>query len=410
MHAVDLLARSQENDDKELKAWHNFFAACIRSKDDPIDSFRSLAATYHTSKVDEFVDAELLFYACILMATIVCETSGDETLIYWPFNKMRNISNGANSEGLAPFVVLPHHGLAGQVYDRISHLLRASPDPSSLTLISLARRLLNVFSCEDAATRLQQCQSFVSDRLSLGKRFSTLSAKLKSQSSFDSRFGQIDDLLNSSSGSPPSFLVSTITRLLSQAIRRQDTKTVWKSLLRLSRIRMQEGLIAQALLILDDIEEHVFGDCDVLDWGLLFQTRTESLLKLVSSQQLTDATPLIVDAFHNLQFAIACFDRAGSIPSLTRCVLMACLLSNKLKINPFTNFYSVKAAQIRSSMDCSTRFFPIEGQELDDIHNVMEFTGQPKLPFANLHNPPQAVPVPTSPVGRGMQTLIAWRQ
>ena len=409
MHAVDLLARSQEHDDKELKAWHNFFGACIKSNDDPIEALQTFTSIYDGPKVDDVIDAQLLCHACNLMATIVCDASANENTFNWPFNRVRNNSTGTIPTGATTFVMLPHHGLSGHVYDRISHLLRSSPDPSALSLVSLARRLLNVYSGKDVRGRLQSNHAAVLDRLGFSKRFSQCCLGPVSQSSSDSHFAQIDNLIQSCP-SPSSYLISSIARYLSHSIKQKKSKDLWKSLLRLSSIRLQQGLIAQALLILDDIEEHIFADCDTFDWGILFQTRTEGLLKLSTSPFLSDPSPLIIDAFHNLQLAIACFDRAGDVSRLTRCVLMACLLSNKLKANPFTNFYSVKAAQIRSSMDCTTRFFPTDGKEFDDIANVREFTGQPKLPFESLHSTLPSGPVPTSPVGRGMQTLIAWKQ
>jgi len=413
MHAVDLLAKSQEYDDKELKAWYNFYASCIRSDTDPKGALRSFLALYEGSKVDECLDAELLFHTCFLVAMILSDLQPEDNIIDWPFYKVRSASNGSLPTNALQIAMVPLHGMGGHSYDRVSHLLRSAPDPCAITLHNLARRLLNVYSANNASDRIQSSLSHICERLDLGKRFTKCfclnSTTIILKDPLDSDFKQIDALLDSSQ-TAPTFLNAVLARLLSTGIKRNANTCVWKSLIRISRLRFKQGLFAQALLILDDIEEHVFANCNLVDWGLLFQTRAECFLKLAAlSPSLPDPSPLLVDAFHNIQLSIACYDRAASITRLTRCVLMACLLAQKLKANPFTNFYAVKAAQIRSSMDCSVRFFPIEVQEQDDILNVLENTGQPKLPFANMHYPKTSGPVPTSPVGRGMQTLIAWR-
>ncbi len=404
LHSVDLLSKCQEFDDKELKAWYNFFAAAIQTEDSPQDALSSFSKIYEGPKIDEAIDAELLFHTCVSMAVILSTICNDRREFSWPFSKPRQVTNSTHSSGALPLPV-GHHAVGAQVYDRVSHLLRAGLDTSPLALCGLARRLLNIYSSESAHARLVRIHDSVIDNIDLGRRFSQMSKDTIPDASHENKFSYIDDLIESG-GSVP-IVNSLLSRAISAAIESKSGKSLWESLIRLSRLRLKQNQVAQSLLILDDIEEHVFADCGTFEWGLLFQTRSECLLQLTSS----DSSEMLTDAFQNLQYAIACFDRAFSIPRLTRCVLLAVLVSNKLKANPFTNFYSVKASQIRTSMDCQFRFFPIEAQEENDVQNVMEYTGQPKLSFGKSANPGMSTnAVPASPVGRGMQTLIAWRQ
>ena len=404
LHSVDLLAKCQEYDDKELKAWYSFFAASMLADSNRDEALTSFCKVYEGPKIDESTDSELLFHTCVSMAMILSTVSVERSGFAWPFNKPRPSTNAASLATPTLPMAIGHHAVGAQLYDRVSHLLRAGSDPSPLTLCSLARRLLNIYSTNSTRQRMQTVHDAVIGNIDLGRRFANIFNKAVMRKSHDN-ISTVDDLIESVGANPA--VNELLAEALSAAIRSQSGRDLWETLIRLSRLRLKQNEYAQCLLILDDIEEHVFADCGQFEWGLLFKTRSECLLKLAS----LNLSPMLVDAFQNIQYAIACFDRASSIPNLTRCVHLAVLVSHKLQANPFTNFYSVKASQIRSSMDCNVRFFPIEGQEEEDVHNVMENTGQPKLPFAQLLDRlPGTSAVPASPVGRGMQTLIAWRQ
>jgi hypothetical protein len=98
---------STEYDDKELKAWYNFYASCIRSDTDPKGALRSFLALYEGSKVDEYLDAELLFHTCFLVAMILTNLQPEDNMIDWPFHKVRSASNGSIPTNALQLAMLP---------------------------------------------------------------------------------------------------------------------------------------------------------------------------------------------------------------------------------------------------------------------------------------------------------------
>ena len=386
-----------------MKAWYAFYSACISAESDCTDSMREFVGIFNGPKQDETSDAELLFNTCTRMASIQAR---EDVSFEWPFAKPRISSSATTQSSGASTLSLPHHGANSVAYDRISHLLKSAPDSSPLVLYGLSRRLLNVYEPENVAQKLNESLTTLCDQMDLGSRYSQIVTGHCSSSDSPDNLTIVDRLLETTNCFP--VILSKLTNLLVPAVHQKRSKTIWRVLIRLSRLQLKQGLVAQSLLLLDDIEEHVFSHCDMVDWGILFQTRVEGLLELVSFDEGSNRNSLFMDALHAIQLAIACFDRRGVIPRLTPCVHIASLLTNKLELHPLTNFYSVKASQIRTSMDCQHRFFPTDGgQEKEDIQNVYEFTGQPRLP---IDRPINGNAAPTSPLGRGMQTLISWNQ
>ena len=206
---------------------------------------------------------------------------------------------------------------------------------------------------------------------------------------------------------PFSACMSKITRGLSIAVPLHLRISTSRLLIRLAKVKQLTHSLAEAILILDDIESTVVPNSPFQDLGLFFLTRAETLLKL-SNGFPEDEIDLMADSLRNLQLAISAFDKAQiRTEELLKCVALAAACSNKLDLSSHCNFYAVKYHQISAAYQSgrATRFFPDE-----DATSVFS-TGQPKLPSELILSPKSSKFVsPLSPVGtgRGLQTLVSW--
>jgi len=182
----------------------------------------------------------------------------------------------------------------------------------------------------------------------------------------------------------------------------------------LAKIKLKQGKIAESIILLDDIEVRGVADCGYADCGIFFQTRAEALLRLANNVAPERERSILIEAMKNIQYTIAAYDRCESQrQSLTRCILIAACLASRLSVNGLTNFYAVKYASLMSSMDgvVGNRLFPSDEDDSIPGSFIMN-TGQPSLPSEVILSPRGLRPTfglpPTSPKGRGMQTLIPW--
>jgi hypothetical protein len=422
LHLVDLLSRSQETDDQELKSWYAFYNNCICAKSDQNARVEDFLLPLSVRQPSEEVDACLIVHSCLVMATLLShEPKGAKS---WPFAKNRT-SNHSN----APVLI----GNLHPNYDRVWHLVKSQSSTSPLVLNSLARRLLNILPGgynDRIDFGYRQCLEAVD----VGKIYRSLcsgnSRDLEYRGSdhvstigngpkvndLDSTLALCDELIRSmtsTSQTVPSALLCKMATGLSLAVRKDLPTSRDRFLIRLSQIRLKQNRIAEAIVLLDDIEPDVVVNCNLTDCGLLFQTRAECLLKLASDEAQEEHS-ILIEAFKDIQFAIAAYDRVACIPNLLRSTMIAACIANRISSTGLTNFYSVKFAAICSQMDgVSQRHFPCD-QDDDKLipGSFMINTGQPKVPSEITLSPrgKTCLLPPTSPKGRGMQTLISWRQ
>ena len=426
MHLLDAAAKLQENEAQDYSAWHFFYSAILKSCTSVPSSIRLLFDAVSTRRIHEEDDAKVIYHSFMFLSDIFSRHHSDPRFcqVAASFSKARQCT-------------LSHLGsVAGphQVFDRLWSLGKSPQIDNPFCLNNVAKRVLSVYphgegdtqieinrasasiqselglkfcdsivSCMDSSHIPETIQSFVSR---VQQRFSTSCVK----QDLEDLIMKLDEILDKTDSGAQSAFLEIAAKALAISVPLKLSISTDRLLIRLAKFKQRQSNIAEALILLDEIEGVVCSNCSYSDVGRFHSTRAECLLSLHSRipEYSDDSITVLCDALKCLQHAIAAFDRAFSTEKLLQSVLTAAVISNQLEQNGMCNFYSVKYYQISAGTTSSsfkTRFFPAEGKEL----------GQPQIPLELAQSPRQGKNErPASPLspfgkGRGLQTLISWK-
>lgn len=404
-----------------MTAWQSYYNAVIESYTSPERVPHEVAASVSTKRLDEEDDAKLLFHSFSFMSDHFSKHHADERKCALPaaIQRPRQIPSGTSGPGhLNPcdrlwaqtrysdlnnaFGLNNSAKLMEASYHSAPSSLITSLDANSAICQELGLQYLKVVC--DLDSEVPSSLSQVLNRH--GSKFPEHSNAKTANECINDLLERVDGLLDCPT-IPIAAIMESIARGLAISLPLTLKVSTARLLVRLSRLRVHQGALADAVLLLDDIEGVVIANCAFYDIGVFFAVRAEALVSLAASAG-DDEAAVLCDALKAVQLSVSAFDKGFATKQLKEAVTLAACICSKLELTGMCNFYSVKFQQINADSGMQERFFPLETGDLESVFNL----GQPKIP-SEVTNSPKAKDASVAPMspagrGRGLQTLIRW--